>query len=932
MIPASAHQQLNTLLRLYTGSVQGGGTATLISGTVGTGKTQLLHAFCDNAAQLGASVLRAAASQSERALPLGVLHQLFRQLQLTRDNADRVTRLLDRGVLAATLHESDPESAEETMAPVLHGLCNELLAATYKSPIVVAVDDVHYADAASQQFLAHLLRRLASVSGMIVVCECGRPRAETSSFLAQLRRSPAGHAIQLDLMSGETVTETLAEYLDWPTAHRLAAECEQVSGGNPLLVRALGHDVRAVNQGGEGRLVVGKTYAAAVMHCLNRYDVELLRFARGLALLDEAATPMILARLLDLTVESVLEAMATLEEAGLLHEGRFRHEAAKGAVLDGMTAADRMTAHARAAELLIDKAPDTVVARHLIAARYAKASWAARALIDVGERALMENDLNTAFSCLRLADQAPVSHRQQVKIKSALARAEWRVDPETALRNLPALVKAAQHGHGSNDGFTVAVKHLLWHGRAQDAVALYERRAASVADHGAEHGVELQLARHWIRYSYPQFGGGLPEAGPLGSAAVSKAFSSRLTSASLLGAVLRGRTDEDTVFHMEQILLGNRLSEATLAPICTAIAGLICLDRADLAHQWCNAMRTDATNRTPAWHGLIEALMAVSSLRRGDLRAAAAHSHAALSALSAGSWGVVIGLPLSAAVLTRTSMDHLEKAADHLATPIPPAMFQTPIGLLYLYARGQYELADGRPSAALDDFRMCGRLMAEWNLDLPGLVPWRSGCAGAYRALGLGARAREAAKDQMTLLGGRRTRTWGLSVRAGAAAIPAHRRPPLLLEAVRTLEEAGDNLELAHALADLGHAYQALGKHGKAQATLHRARDLALRCGAEGLYRLLSAQLPPEEPEPRAPGPREANPGADLSDAERRVATLAARGDTNREIAGKLCITVSTVEQHLTRIYRKLNAKGRSDLPLTLPDHRESAALPPGPR
>ncbi|MEY9968292.1 DNA-binding NarL/FixJ family response regulator, partial [Streptacidiphilus sp. MAP12-16] len=52
-----------------------------------------------------------------------------------------------------------------------------------------------------------------------------------------------------------------------------------------------------------------------------------------------------------------------------------------------------------------------------------------------------------------------------------------------------------------------------------------------------------------------------------------------------------------------------------------------------------------------------------------------------------------------------------------------------------------------------------------------------------------------------------------------------------------------------------------------------------------------------------------------LSSAERRVASLAALGHTNREIARDLFITVSTVEQHLTRVYRKLNVTRRSDLP-----------------
>jgi DNA-binding CsgD family transcriptional regulator len=50
----------------------------------------------------------------------------------------------------------------------------------------------------------------------------------------------------------------------------------------------------------------------------------------------------------------------------------------------------------------------------------------------------------------------------------------------------------------------------------------------------------------------------------------------------------------------------------------------------------------------------------------------------------------------------------------------------------------------------------------------------------------------------------------------------------------------------------------------------------------------------------------------ELSAAERRVASLAAMGHTNREIAGELYITVSTVEQHLTRVYRKLRVDRRN--------------------
>jgi DNA-binding CsgD family transcriptional regulator len=54
---------------------------------------------------------------------------------------------------------------------------------------------------------------------------------------------------------------------------------------------------------------------------------------------------------------------------------------------------------------------------------------------------------------------------------------------------------------------------------------------------------------------------------------------------------------------------------------------------------------------------------------------------------------------------------------------------------------------------------------------------------------------------------------------------------------------------------------------------------------------------------------------ASLTARERDVAALASQGLTNQEIAGKLLITPSTVEQHLTRVFRKLRVSGRSQLP-----------------
>ncbi|GAA2529898.1 LuxR C-terminal-related transcriptional regulator [Winogradskya humida] len=78
---------------------------------------------------------------------------------------------------------------------------------------------------------------------------------------------------------------------------------------------------------------------------------------------------------------------------------------------------------------------------------------------------------------------------------------------------------------------------------------------------------------------------------------------------------------------------------------------------------------------------------------------------------------------------------------------------------------------------------------------------------------------------------------------------------------------------------------------------------------------------PPAQLAQLAPlAPVTAGPLRLLSDAERRVAELAATGHANREIADKLFVTMSTVEQHLTRIYRKLHVSNRADLPAALND------------
>ncbi|HEX5404806.1 MAG TPA: helix-turn-helix transcriptional regulator, partial [Pseudonocardiaceae bacterium] len=140
-------------------------------------------------------------------------------------------------------------------------------------------------------------------------------------------------------------------------------------------------------------------------------------------------------------------------------------------------------------------------------------------------------------------------------------------------------------------------------------------------------------------------------------------------------------------------------------------------------------------------------------------------------------------------------------------------------------------------------------------------------------------------------------------------------RRRLLEEAVSALRRSGDRLELARALTDLGPVHRALGSSDRARSTVRQAHHVAVECRAESLLKRIRPNLCGASSAATMQVATEPDGISLLSEAELRVAALAARGRTNREIAKQLFITPSTVEQHLTRVYRKLRVRHRWDLP-----------------
>lgn len=122
--------------------------------------------------------------------------------------------------------------------------------------------------------------------------------------------------------------------------------------------------------------------------------------------------------------------------------------------------------------------------------------------------------------------------------------------------------------------------------------------------------------------------------------------------------------------------------------------------------------------------------------------------------------------------------------------------------------------------------------------------------------------------------------------------------PGRLAAVAAELEELGADLPAAEANRSAANAYRRAGRGASASTAAHRVDELLDRCG-----------------HPRSPALEPLQPlGEELTDREREVARLAARGRTSPEIAADLYVSVRTVDTHLHRIYRKLMIEGRHQL------------------
>ena len=233
--------------------------------------------------------------------------------------------------------------------------------------------------------------------------------------------------------------------------------------------------------------------------------------------------------------------------------------------------------------------------------------------------------------------------------------------------------------------------------------------------------------------------------------------------------------------------------------------------------------------------------------------------------------------------------------------------------MLRLYSLAELRLAQAQPQEALDAALTVGEI-GERTVRFLGYCPWRSTAAQAALVLGDRDRALELVRE--ALARAERTDVLHLRIRArrvlglcrgrqGRPAPPAHARCAWACTRRRAWRRSARwSISAPRSGARTSAARRASGSSGGPTWPPAAAR-----------WRSTSAPGSSWPPPARVPGARPCSSGpASLTPSERRIAELAATGQTNREIAQALFVTPKTVEYHLRNTYRKLDIQTRQEL------------------
>ncbi|WP_407562335.1 AAA family ATPase [Streptomyces sp. 184] len=362
----------------------GGGGLVVVEGGFGTGKTALLRAAHEHAAT-GFTVLRSRSSEFESAFPYGTVRQLFEPYFATAPAEARTAAVEGPAALASPLFDHRHPVAHGDIAPrqheaLLRGLHWMLVNMSRRGPVLLLLDDLHWADAASLRFLQYIESRLKRHPVLCVAATASVDCGVNSEITDAFRGSPAVRSVPVDVLSEKAVAEVLGAVLDGDPDPELAHAARTVTGGNPALLYELVSELRRdpgpdvpwgpglVARAGPRK--VARAVQRWVGHVPQEHREGARRLVDALAVVGGTAGYGELADVTGLTPREVGEAVGALTDIGVVGPGvppRFAHPLVRNAVYEHMPRASRYRAHAGAAQALArGGAPPEQVAEHLL--------------------------------------------------------------------------------------------------------------------------------------------------------------------------------------------------------------------------------------------------------------------------------------------------------------------------------------------------------------------------------------------------------------------------------------------------------------------------------------------------------------------------------------------------------------------------------------
>ena len=894
---------------------EGNGSVAIVEGPAGVGKTRLLREAAARARVGGVRVLWATGGELERDLGWGVVRRLFGTAVESGEHGWRGAARLARPIFGDARLQSDVP-----LGAMLHGLHWMAVQLAAAGPILIAVDDAHWADPPSLRWLAYLASRLDGMRVLVVISIRSGETAASGELLDAIAAT-AGSALMSVRPLSREATRVLVDSELAGVDDDVRSACFEVSGGTPLLLRAVLDELKGRPRAGRADIAELRPDRVTrwVRRRLSVLSPQAQALAPAVAVLGLSVSLGSAAPLSGLAEDEAAHAADELSDARILETGlplQFVHPLVRGVVHQMLGPGERASAHARAAALMRDAgARPGEVAVHLLVVEPRGDATVVEILLAAAEEAMARGDPDTTATVMRRALQEPPAGAQRGEVLRRLGLARAALGDREGFVHLEAAIEASADPAARARIALELSQSLRMAAEFTRAVGPLARALAELpADSPLSQRVEGEL----INVSLFD-----PAAAPAASARLRRFRSAevltQLEDSGLLAdlalvSISRGA-------RIDAVSLGRRalagLSEDAPDPsaVIFALKALACCDHLDEARERWSVFIEHARERG------LQNMVAFACIFRAEVNLwAGSVADAEADALEAteafARWAARPLEPVSVLIQAQVERERVHEAEGWLDAVAPselPALWD---GAILLCARARLRLAQGRPEDATGDCLHAGRILARYASRgvqiAPALIPWRSTAAIGLVGQGRLPEARELAHEEVELA--RRlaaARAIGVALRAVALAETGERRLRAARESVSLLATSPARLEHARALCTLGTALRKAGRRVEAREHLREALDRAMSCGGLALASEARQELHLAGARPR----RDRASGRDaLTAGELRVVRLAAEGHTNPEIAQRLFLTARTVETHLTHAYSKLGIASRRQL------------------